>query len=193
MALPGESLSSSPRPSQFAGGRALAVSSRQDYETGGVALQDPSRGLQVQMWRARLIGQDVVIDADTVAPVTWYSAPGITEISFTFDQNMRPVLAFVQDGVAKLRWFDPVAGAVVVVDIGAGVVTPRVALDDKRRFGLPDSDVILAYIRGGALYYRQQRERFQTERLLDAGPHYRLIKIGMGRGLRMQFDLEYPE
>lgn len=193
MALPGESLSTNPMPSQFVGGRSLAVSSRQDYETGGIALQDPSQGLRVQTWRARLIGQAVVIDADTVAPVTWYSAPGITEISLSFDQNMRPVLAFVQDGVAKLRWFDPVAGAVVVTNIGAGVVTPRVALDDKRRFGVPDSDVLLAYLRGGALYYRQQRERFLTERLLHAGPHYRLIKIGMGRGLRMQFDLERPE
>lgn len=176
----------------FSGARALPVTRTVDYEDGGIAIQDPSQGLLVQRWRARLINNEVIVDADSVEPFVLYSGEGVTEISLTFDQNMNPCLAFVQSGRAKLRWFDSVAGGIVITELAADVMTPRVSLDDKRATQTSNSDIILAYLRGGALYYRQQRERFQTERLLDAGPHRGLIKIGLTKNLRLQFMMR-PE
>lgn len=190
MALPDDSLSTDRWPSTVFGARALAVTRRVDYEDGGIALNDPSRGLLYQRWRARLIGDDVIIDASEVEETVLFSGSDITEISFTFDQNMRPALAFVQNGVAKLRWFDSVIGQQVITEF-PGAITPRVVLDDKRATQSAASDIIFAYVRDGALYYRQQRDRFTIERLLDQGPHKGLIKIGMGRNLRLQFVMEY--
>jgi hypothetical protein len=134
-----------------------------------------------------------------------FSAPGITEFSFSFDQNMRLAIAFVQDGVAKLRWFDSVPGQTVITEYPSAI-TPRVVLDDKRFTQTSASDIIFAYMRNGDLYYRQQRDRFQTEidptelmpepertqtrerNALSPG----LIKIGFNRQLRLQFLMEVP-
>ncbi len=188
--IPGETLSSRPVPAAFVGARALAVTRTVDYEDGGIGISDPSQGSLYQRWRGRLIEGRVWLDAANAAPYPWLDALGTTEFSFTFDQNMRPAIAFVQNGVAKLRWFDSQAGQQVTTDIGAGVITPRVTLDDKRFTQSANSDIILAYVRDGALYYRQQRDRFTIERLLDAGPHKGLIKIGMGSNLRLHWLME---
>ncbi|MBX9754169.1 MAG: hypothetical protein K2X80_05415 [Pseudomonadaceae bacterium] len=194
MAFPDNALSSAPQVSGFAGSRALATTKTVDYEDGGIGIQDTSKGLLYQRWRARLIdGHTVLLDAPNVPAFALYEGAGITEISFSFDSNMRPVLAFVQAGAAKLRWFDSVVGEQVITEIGAGALTPRVSLDDKRIVGSDGyqiSDVILGYVRDGSLYYRQQRDRFTVERLLATGITKGLIKIGFSRGLRLQFMLE---
>lgn len=197
MALPNNQLSTNAAPKGFFGARALPTSKIVDYEDGGVAIQDASQGLLYQRWRALLlnpgeVGSYVQLDAQSVAPFVLVALPGLTEISFTFDQLMRPVLAYVQAGVAYLRWYDSVAAAYVTDTIGAGITTPRVAMDDKRFIasgGFQDNDVILAYVKTGSLYYRQQRDRYTIERLLktDVKP---LIKIGFSRGLRFQFMFE---
>lgn len=187
--MPDNVLSTVPVNAAFSGARALPVTRLVDYEDGGIAIQDPSKGSQYQRWRGRLLGNDIILDAPEVEAFTVFSGADITEISFTFDQNMRPAIAYVEAGVAKLWWFDTVAGA-QVVSTYPGAITPRVILDDKRFTQTSNSDVILGYVRDGALYYRQQRDRFTIERLLDAGPHVGLVKIGFNVQLRLQFLME---
>lgn len=192
--LPDDVLSTESLPSPFLGARALPVTKTVDYEQGGVALNDASLGIDYQRWRARLLDANrvtsrVMLGAPNQAEFQLYAAPGITEISIAFDRNMNPALAFVQGGVAKLWWYDSTASAMIVTEIGAGVITPRVTHDDKRPEANSWSDVILGYVRDGVLYYRQQRDRYQIERALAAGVNG-LIKIGMGRGLRLQFQCE---
>jgi len=187
--IPENALSIAPVNAAFSGARALPVTRTVDYEDGGIAIQDPSRGSQYQRWRGRLLGENIILDAPEVEPFVALSGPDITEISFTFDQNMRPAIAYVQAGVAKLWWFDTVAGEQVVTEYPEAI-TPRVILDDKRFTQTLNSDVILGYVHDGALYYRQQRDRFSIERLLDAGPHVGLVKIGFNVQLRLQFLME---
>lgn len=197
MALPDNVLSTSPAPKGFVGARALPISKIVDYEDAGVAISDPSRGLLYQRWRALLLNPGepdsyVQLDAPEVAPFTLVELPGLTEISIAFDQLMRPTLAYVQNGTAYLRWYDSLAAAYVSDEIGDDIITPRVTMDDKRYVatnGYQLNDVILAYVRGGNLYYRQQRDRFTIERLLKIGLNP-LIKIGFTRGLRLQFMSE---
>ena len=187
--IPGERLSSVPVPSRFIGGRAYSVTRYTDYESGGVALQDTSQGLESHIWRLRLMGRDVVLDRDAVAPAVLFSADGITEVSLAFDQNMRPVVAFVQNGQARLWWYDSAVNQQVFTTLPSGITTPRVTLDDKTPGGIPTSDVLLFYIRAGALYYRQQRDRYGIERLLKSGPVKPLVKVGMNAGRRVQLQL----
>lgn len=197
MALPDNSLSTSSVPSRFFGARAGATSKTVDYEDGGIALNDPSGGLLVQRWRARLFRSGetdsaVWLDAPQVSEFEWLTVPNMTEISFSFDANMRPVVAYVANGRAYLNWFDSVPNAYVTTALAVDVITPRVSLDDKRDIasnGYQLSDVILGYVRGGNLYYRQQRDRYLIERLLKTGVKP-LIRIGFTRGLRFQFMSE---
>lgn len=186
MAMPDNMLSTTPVPGQIVGGRSLSVTSTVDYEDGGIALNDPSAGLLYQVWRGRLIGDDVVLDAPEVEPVTVYSDSAITEFSFTFDQNMRPVVTFMADNIAYLYWYDSTVPGQVTTEIGSGVISPRVILDDKRPLGLAQSDVILAYVRAGALRTRIQRDRFLVE-YTHAATGGRLVKVGFSDQLRLQF------
>lgn len=192
--MPGGVLSTEPATGRFVGARSLAITKTIDYEDGGIAIQDPSQGLLYQRWTARLFDPDethsrVRLAAPNTAEFTLLEIPNLSEISISFDASMRTALAFVQAGVAKLRWFDTAVNAQVITEIGAGVLTPRVTLDDKRLTGsngYQSSDVILAYVRDGNLYTRIQRERFTIEHLLAEGVKP-LIKIGMNRALRLQF------
>jgi hypothetical protein len=187
--IPDGALSTTPIPGLFLGSRMLFVSPTRDYEDGGIALNDPSQGLQYQRWRCRIFGDYVVLDAESVLPQVIFVGAELTECSIAFDQNMRPALAVVEAGQAKFQWFDTSVGEQVITFLDPDVVTPRVTLDDKRMRQTAIADVILAYVRLGGLYYRQQRDRFLIEYLLDAGPHTGINKIGMNKHFRLQFSM----
>lgn len=197
--MPDNVLSSVTRSARFFGARSGATSKTVDYEDGGLAIQDTTQGLLYQRWRARLFNAGrpdayVMLDAREVPEFEWMTVPGMEEISFTFDPSMRPTVAYIANGRAYLNWYDTIAAEYVTTAMAGDVVTPRVTLDDKRLIGsngYQSSDVILAYVRGGNLYYRQQRDRYDTERLLKVGVTP-LIKIGLNRGLRLQFMHEIP-
>lgn len=166
-----------------------------DYEMGGVALNDPSQGLEVYTWIAQYFPAtgDVTIFAPGVPATILFNAPDITEISLAFDQNMRPVIAYVQAGQAKFFWFDTVIGETLVTTLPIDARTPRCSMDDKREMQTSQgqNDVIIAYLRGTALYYRQQRDRYENEYLLTAtAPGTKLIKVGMNKLRRLQFEFE---
>lgn len=187
--IPANSLTSEPILGNYLFPDNLATSKTRDYELGGVALNDPSQGLRVQMWVCELVGNNVVVYAESVPQTTLFTREGIEEISFTFDQNMNPAVAFVQNGVAWLWWFDSVPSEQVFTELGADYVTPRVCLDDKRKLQSGTSDIILAYVRNENLYFRAQRDRFAVEYLLKSGVGGTLVKVGMTDQRRLQFEL----
>lgn len=196
MALPDNRLSSEPVPGYFLGARAQIFPDYIDYMDGGVAIQDPSLGLDYQVWTAEIVSDviegNIMLSAPTYPATSVYTGDDITEVSLAFDQNMNVCVAFVEAGVAKLLWYDTTVSEMVVTEIGSGVTHPRVALDDSREFNRVNSDIILAYIKDGALYYRQQRDRYQIERQLSSGPWIALKRIGMGSTLRFQFQVVAP-
>jgi hypothetical protein len=193
MAIPGDALSTPALPSRLLTpddvGRPLRT---EDYELGGIALSDPTQGLQVQNWRARLVGDEIRIspapyDVETVL----ITDTGITELSLAFDQNMKPVLAYMAQNQAKLWWYDSLAGEQVTTILPAGVRSPYLAMDDKRDFANGSNDVILAYIIGNRLCTRQQRDRYniETTRKWFVGNAVSIRRMGMSAGLRLQFEL----
>lgn len=193
--LPDNELSSSPVPAVFIGGRALPVRDTVDYELGGIALNDPSEGLQYQIWRARIEseGAEIIIDAQNVDPFVLIAGVNITEVSISFDQNMNPVVAYVEDGTPKLYWYDSTVPGMVTTSF-ADIVTPRVSMDDKRKSQSQNNDVIFAYMKNSNLYMRMQRDRYSVEYLLAEDiDSPGLIKIGMSRQNRFQFMFRNPE
>lgn len=169
------------------------TSGLEDYEMGGVALNNSSQGFLVQSWRCFVDSgtNDVRVQAGTNPATTIFTQPGITALALAFDQNMRPTIAYVVADQGYLRWYDSSAGAFVVTAY-PGIRNPRLSLDDKRASQYANnSDIIFAYIRGTSLYYRQQRDRFLIERLLRTGvlPTQTLRNIGMMSNYRMLFEL----
>ena len=193
MALPEDTYSSLAVSSLFlppddqAGGSLIT-----DYELGGVALNDPSLGLRVKTWRAWFDKSDgwVYLQGGSDTPIQLLQDSSITELSLAFDQNMNVALAYMAGETCKLYWYDSLIEDYTTTTF-AGARSPRVALDDKRPVLLGSSDVILAYIRAGTLYYLQQRDRYTVEYELrtDIPDSQRLRNIGMNRNLRMQFEI----
>ena len=168
-------------------------SSLVDYELGGRALNDPTEGLEVHVWTCEYNPDtgDVTVSAPGQPHQTIFTELGITSLSLAFDQNMRPFVGFLQNGQARFFWYDTVLGETQITDLPVGTEAPQCCMDDKRDMQTSQgfNDVIIAYVRGTALYYRQQRDRYEVEYLLTATiPGSRLIRVGMNRGLRLQFE-----
>lgn len=176
-----------------------------DYEAGPIALNDPSEGLFYQAWTLRYFPDtsEFVMSAPNTPNTVVHTAPDVTECSLAFDQNGNPFIAYVEDGNAKYWWWDPLPAETVVASLPANTLTPRCCTDDKRRIAAEAnfSDVILSYVNGGALKFRQERDRYINEYVLQdpfLHPVYDLPavlkRVGMNDKNRLQWlcDLANP-
>ncbi len=189
MGIPAHSLSSSLRPGAFLFPRNLTKRPLVDRHMGGTDIGDANAGLAVKEWVARydVDSGEVTLTSDDVDDFVFLTAEGITEISLAFDQAMRPALAYVQEGVAKLRYYDTILGTYSTLTL-TGASCPRICLDDTRPLQAQRSDIVLAYLRSGRLCYREQRDRFLVEYLLSMSPPTQnLVQIGMSNVNRVQF------
>ena len=191
--LPGNAASSVSIPGRLLAPDNIGSSLFVDYERGGIAITDASLGLDYQDWQCKYnpTSGQVSINPVGAADAPYVTIPGASEMCFAFDQSMRPVLAYMVGSVGKLRWYDTVAASFVVTDF-PGIRSPRLTLDDKRPSQLATSDIIFAYIKAnGDLCYRQQRDRYEVERVLHTGvdPANRLIALGMASNLRIHFEI----
>lgn len=166
-----------------------------DYELGGVALNDPSQGFNVYVWRAYIYKNTIVVDVpedSSIEPTTLVVGSGkISEVALSFDQNMAPTIAYVEGGTGRLYWYDSFIPGQVTSTIGAGVTSPRCFNDDKRVRQTVSSDILLVYLRDGALYFRAQRDRFGVEYHLKDTDAVGIARQGMHSGLRVQIELIY--
>lgn len=187
--MPIPEISTSTVYSEFNYPDSLTTTNTVDYEYGGIAINDPSEGLAVKVWKLEISGDDIVISENGANSQVLFTAAGTTEVSLAFDQNMNPFVAFMQSGQAKYRWYDSTIPGFTISNLPSGTTNPRACLDDKRssQILIDKSDIILAYLNSGNLYTRIQRERFLTERVFKSGVTGELIKIGMNRIGRLQF------
>lgn len=162
-----------------------------DYELGGIGLGDTSQGLQVKSWEFRATDSEIsVASLDGLANEPLLTVHGTTDLAGAFDSNMFPVVAYTQSNATKLWWYDGIVGSHVTTDI-QGARSPRLTLDDKRQMQDQSRDVLLFYLKGGLLCYRQQRDKYDTERILGSAPFWthRLGRVGMSSVGRVQIEL----
>lgn len=200
MAMPDGVFSSQAIPTTFVGGRVGRVQKDSDFEYGGVALQDPSRGLQYQVWRSVLRNGFIYLSAPNTPEYVYLDLPNVTEFSFTFDQNANIIFTYVQNDVVKLRWWDTSLGAYTVSEFQGDKITPRITLDDKRELQRGISDVILFYVKpirngagdiiDGSLCKRVQRERYLIEHVVATEVTDGIIKCGMLNNWRLGVQLK---
>jgi len=198
--IPGKTLVQPPEWNLYIPPKDQVATFLTDECLGGIGLSDASQGLQVQTWYGEVQGTDantaVYLSSATQPWIAQVTAPYISWMRFTFDQNMHPVINFITNGVSKYLWWDPTVPGNVITNFP--VVDARVScsLDDTRLLQTDSgsSDVIMGYINNNNLCYRQQRDRYGIEYvLLDNVPS--LIanpfvnKIGMNERWRLQFEV----
>lgn len=204
MALPDNVLASTKIIGYYLSPDDLESSPFIDFELGGIGLSDPSAGLQVQVWTANLVRDgvkergDIFISAPNTPAVLFFSSSQLSHVALAFDHNMRPFVAYMEDGLAKHFWFDTNVAAYVTTTLPVGSTAPKCCMDDKRLSQVGVSDIILTYTRAGTLYYRQQRDRYTIERPLVSGldPAAQVLSVGMNDKNRLQWVVgleEYPE
>lgn len=187
--IPDRVIASSQQPAPFLPPNDREKTPLIDYELAGNGIQDPSLGLQVKVWKFQAINGDVFASATDVPPTLLFHRDNITEIAGAFDQNMNPAVAFVADGTLTLWWFDSVSQTQVFTDF-AGNNSPRLCLDDNRQLENGTSDVILAYLRDGSLYFRAQRDRYEIETFLYDVTGNDFLQMGMNSVNRLQFSFQ---
>lgn len=194
--LPGNVLSSTPKPAPFLYPDAQVVSPLQDFELGGIDINDTSEGLERTWWMAYTETEDgeddkIYIRSALGDPILIHEGPNITEVALAFDSNMRPQVAWKEDGLCRFRWYDTQQNMQIITDYPQAD-NLRLGLDDKRETMGGKRDVILAYTRAGNLCIRAQRDRYGTEYVLRGVGPGRLLRVGMNEGLRFQFQFD-PE
>lgn len=168
----------------------LTTDPLEDWEQGPIAINDVTAGLQARRWRLFVTGDEVSLQPDGGDAQLVFTQAGITRVALAFDQSGRPTVGYQIGTAGNLRWFDTQVNAFVTTSLGA-LRDLNLTLDDKRASQLTASDIIVAYLRDGGCYYRQQRDRYGVERLLKAGllSTTRLVRVGMNAVNRLQFDL----
>ena len=169
----------------------------EDYEYGGIAIQDPSLGLQYQVWTGYWNPADSTAylqpEDTALAPIPIFTESDVVEFCFTFDQNMRWVAATRKaDNTVQFRWYDSQVEAYVTSHF-SGITSVRLCHDDKRAAQVNSgvTDVILTYSRAGAVYWRIQRDRFLIEysKSLPISGNFRISHFGMSKGNRLQWRI----
>jgi hypothetical protein len=165
-----------------------------DYELGGIALNDPSEGLQYQVWDAYYNGTEIRIHSADGYDGLLVTSSTVTEVALSFDQNMRPVVAYVDDGQTKLLWYDSETAEQITTVI-ANAKSPMLGLDTKRKEFTDISDVILVYLKGLQVCCRVQRDRFTIEYVAGTveTSNARILGVGMNKGNRFQIYVRAVE
>lgn len=197
MALPTGVVYVSAQPAAFSQPEeSLRLDPLRDFERAGVAVQDPDSGLDGRNWVCeKQSSGDVVIfpEDDSADTLVLLRDALITELSFCFDRAMNPTLAYITPAGGTLRWYDSsIPGFTTQAFAATGCY---LVLDDKSPFGDAYADVLLLYLRGPVLYYRQQRDRFLVERTLHTFPGEELYirRAARCENYRVQIEVYGPD
>jgi hypothetical protein len=164
-----------------------------EKESGGIALSNPSLGIAGYTWSCQytaLTGSITLINETTAVSSTILNGIfNLATLSFAFDANMRPAIGYtLLDGTSYLYYYDSLTESYSTLTLPAGSYSLRLTHDDKRyeMVVLNVTDILVFYVRGSTVYYRLQRERYQTEhQIATVTPGTRLRKAGMTTGLQI--------
>lgn len=159
-----------------------------EYTLAGPAIGVPIVAQRATLWTFGLAGGQVSATPDGGAPVVLQATPNADYFGADFDNSMHYTVAWT-DGTGKITlvYYDGTLPGYTTIQFTGS--RPQVSLDDGRFVEQASSDVIVAYMSGSNLCYRQQRDRFLTEYTLATSTPaaHILARIGMGLNNRMQF------
>lgn len=172
-----------------------------EREKGGVAISDPSQGINIHDWQSSYTPSTGTIYLTNLNTSVVYTiltgVMSIAQLSFAFDSNMRPNLGYkLVDGTSKIYYYDSVTEDFITVTLPTGAGAPKLCHDDKRdeMVVLNVTDVLVFYMLDDVLYYLLQRERFATpHQVATLTPGTVLDKVGMSNDLRILAQISNGE
>jgi len=200
MAFPDNRLSNPPVPDAYLYPDGEPRSLNEDFEMGPLAFQNTSEGIDYQAWHLTFAAGEFTLTPETTgAPFNILSGIESVQCSFAFDQNANLTIAWADStGQAYLYWYDSFVGDYVTTEVAAPAAGLAVCLDDKRNLQIQigTADVLAFYTlpKVGSqdqyvLYYRRQRDRFNTPYTLQDPCWPYIHKSGMHNSLRVQLSL----
>lgn len=186
--IPNNAVTTTPVPAKFKNPYNLPVSALSRACRGGIALNDASKGRDYQNWYVWYDGATIFYgpEAPTLVAAGSLGIANVTQVSMAFDNNMNPILAWMDATGAHIRYFSGTTSTYVVLDV-PGATSCLVAVDDSRNFYNANSDAVFAYTISTGLWYRYQRENYATPRQASTSVK-RLLRMGMGSQGRFQFE-----
>lgn len=170
--------------------RFSTIAGQSDVHNGGVAVGDPSQGISFQTWTAFISGGDIWLGAPNTPAAPFLTGLHAAWVGVAFDQNARIFLTWADlFGNASYYWFDSTISNYRISTLSGLIFRPFACLDDSRPIQVDQADVLLAYVRAGVLYFRQQRDRYGIEYTLGTAPAT-LVQIGMNQVNRFQFAFQ---
>lgn len=167
------------------------------YASGGEKYRSaPAMGMYYQTWECRFNPKNnlLTIDAGTLSEpiVLLDTLRNVKRLNFALDLAMYPYVVVDEEVGGNIEtsfyFHSSLTQQLEKMPLG-NVVDAHVVLDETRQVIAYHSDIILAYLKNGNLMYRQQRDRFQTERLLRKGNFERLVRCGMNVENRLVFEM----
>lgn len=162
-----------------------------DYERGGVALDDPSQGLDGYDWTVKYDPADSGIyvwreDQGEASKVLLLTKPGVTRICLAFDQNMRAHVAWEDASGVTLRRYNGTAMEEMPIPNAS---SPCLTLDIHQLEFVTNSDILLGYNNGTNLCVRVQREVYAVEHVQGDVGNAPLMMMGANTSFRMQWRM----
>lgn len=151
------------------------------YTQGGPVLADASLGLTGYVWKAYIDAANRVIvkREDEATEHVIFVKSSISQLDLTIDQNMRPFLCYVVNGLPYYYHFNAEDSTYSEVALDPSIKFPRCELDMRENHNIPSSDIILGYTRAGNLCFRIQRERYEREHIIATDPKKTMLwRIG---------------
>lgn len=185
--LPSNIITDVPQISAFAGTMSNIYDPMRDVVMGGIALNDPSQGRNYKEWVVSYSTGIISVGANGGAIDFTLTVANVLSVSLAFDNNMAVVLGYMLSDGAYVYYYDSIIKDFITKHI-VDATSCRVCIDDLRQFNESRSDVIFGYTKAGNLYWRQQRDRYDVERLVGATTRI-LTRMGPNVGNRLQFEL----
>ena len=186
--IPANALTPTPIIGNFLPPTSLPYTPLSQIVYGGVALNDATHGRNYQYWTVEYDGSHINVGIQGQSTALQLTPTGgVSTVSLAFDTNMSPVVAWTIGSTANLYYYDTVSSAYItrVFNVSGRC---RVAVDNSQTFYNGNSDVLLAYTNNGTLYYRQQRDRYNTEYTVGTTTAS-IQRMGMSTANRFQFEL----
>ena len=148
MAIPQGRLSTTLVEGNFLAPDNLEKGGLTDYEMGPIDINDTTQGLLYQVWTATWDPNTAnfgVVSDDGKVYSSIHNAVDVTHVSFCFDQNGRPTLAYVSESIPYLYWYDTQQSETTITPLDYTIRTPFLTLDDKRATQSQSNDILLFY------------------------------------------------
>lgn len=115
---------------------------------------------------------------------------GISELSFTFDKQMLPVVSYIKASKSFIYYFDSLENIFITKEI-PNAKEPKVALNSVHFSHIRDSNVVLGYIKDEkTLCIRLQEDRYTIEYVVKVFPSkVKLYNIGYADTNRFQYEV----